>query len=62
MLLQGGWQLALNPVGGAGHKRQLPVSFGSIDEVLLDCSARLVPWPDMDSWIGLDSSLGINAI
>ena len=31
-----------------------PVSLGSIDEVLLDCPARLIPWPDMDSWIGLD--------
>jgi len=32
-----------------------PVSLGGIDEVRLDCSARLIPWPNMDSWIGLDT-------
>ena len=31
-----------------------PVSLGSIDEVLLDCPARLIPWPNMDSQFGLD--------
>ena len=36
-----------------------PVSLGGIDEVRLDCSARLIPWPNMDSWIGFDT-LGHN--
>jgi len=54
--LRGGWQFALNPLGGAGRRRECgPVSLGGIDEVRLDCSARLIPWPNMDSWIGLDT-------